>query len=61
MNAKELFLMLEAAGDTDQLAKMQVVTSDGVVVTGVWTEFEKGKLVMVQPSKTTAEYRRTDL
>lgn len=61
MNAKELFLMLESIGDTDQLARMRVVTSDGVSVTGVWTEFEKKQLVMVQPSKTTAEYRRVDL
>ena len=61
MNAKELFLMLESIGDTDQLAKMKVVTSDGVSVTGVWTELEKNQVVMVQPSKTTAEYRRADL
>lgn len=61
MNAKELFLMLESIGDTDQLARMKVVTSDGVSVTGVWMELEKNQVVMVQPSKTTAEYRRADL
>lgn len=61
MNAKELFLMLESIGDTYQLARMRVVTSDGVSVTGVWAEFEKKQLVMVQPSKTTSEYKRVDL
>ena len=40
---------------------MKVVTSDGVSVTGVWMELEKNQVVMVQPSKTTAEYRRADL
>lgn len=40
---------------------LKVVTSDGLAVTGIWTEDEKKQVVLVQPSKTTAEYRRVDL
>lgn len=61
MNAKELFLMLEATDDPAFLDRFKIVTSDGVAVTGVWIEPEKNQIVMVQPSKTTAEYRRVDL
>ena len=39
----------------------EVVTSDGVVVTGVWIEHDRKQIVLVQPSKTTREYMRVGL
>ena len=51
MNAKELFLMLEAIGDPDQLEHIKIVTKDGRSITGVWTELDQNRIVMVQPDR----------
>ena len=61
MNATELYRMLRATPESDGLEDYKVVTSDGVAVTGIWIDRDKKEVIMVQPSKTTAEYRRTDL
>lgn len=55
MNAKELFLMLEAVGDPDQLEHIKIVTKDGRSITGVWTELEQNRIVMVQPDRDEKE------